>query len=253
MRSDGLINRKGWIKVNKADVAYLGEQLNNASTSPKAVWLALLTLADERRAAKFKVSVNLIASIAAVSRGTTKSALKSLAENEFITIAHHRIPGRKEWDECTYTLLRGEYAASRSVNNCPRSVNSGAQNSDQCIKPAQTAKNLPPLPTVSEADKVYVLRFREIRTEYQDAARFPDIEIAAALAACPPGPDRERGFDDLERAARPPQPCPRKPLPMLRSYMQTAAQGPKVERRKKHDKKHRSGEFAEPSQPVPVL
>ena len=255
MHPDGLTARKGWIKVSKADMAFLGEQLNVASASPKAVWIALMTLADEQRTDRVNAAVGLIASVADVSRPTAKRALNTLTALRFITVEHHRVPGRKEWGESTYTLLRGEYAAPRSVQFEPRSVHGHANNLNQCLKTAETSKTIPPPPPAGELS-YFVVRFRRIRKEFENP-QLQDHQIAEAVAACPAGEDRERGFADFERDAATALKGMDNPLKMLRAYMAKAAEGPKPERGVHHGKVKRTrdtaGQFPEPVREIKQL
>ena len=111
-----LIRRRGWIAVQKAEVALLIEQCGERAPTVCMTWLALLTIANDRRTGTFKVGVNVIRHLAGPSLRTVKSALYKLAELDFIKAEPNHIPGSKERDANTYTLLRGQ-ACNKSTTH----------------------------------------------------------------------------------------------------------------------------------------
>lgn len=123
-----LIKHKGWIKFNKAENELLNQQLGEKSASAKAVWLALLILANERRVngkdpEHFTVRVTLIAHVAGVSYKTTQRMLKELEQLKLLKIAGGNTP-----EGCTYQLNRieGTQDLKTQVNDkpsaCPTSL-----------------------------------------------------------------------------------------------------------------------------------
>ena len=102
--------RKGWIKVAKADIAFINAHAG-ASSSATAVWLSMLTLANDRRSTHFNVPIRLIARIAGVCYRTANRQLFFLEKAGFIKVRRRR-GGR--WrpprESSHYTLLRGTEA-----------------------------------------------------------------------------------------------------------------------------------------------
>jgi hypothetical protein len=100
-----LVRRRGWIAVQKADIALLNEQCGGSSATTCVTWLALLIIANDRRQSTFKIGINVIRYLAGPSLRTVKTALQKLAELDFIKIEPNQVPGSKERDVNTYTLL----------------------------------------------------------------------------------------------------------------------------------------------------
>jgi hypothetical protein len=114
-----LVRRRGWVAVQKADIALLIEQCGERAATTCMTWIALLIIGNDRRDSVFKVGINVIRHLAGPSLRTVKTALSRLAELEFIKIEPNRVPGSKERDANTYILLRGgKVDYSKSVNNC---------------------------------------------------------------------------------------------------------------------------------------
>ena len=101
-----LVRRRGWFQVGKAEIALLNERCGAASASAKAVWLALLCLANDRQSLTFTIEANVIASLAGVCLRTTKTMLSKLEALEFVGINRHYDPSIRKNDPSTYTLLR---------------------------------------------------------------------------------------------------------------------------------------------------
>ena len=114
-----LVRRRGWVAVQKADIALLIEQCGERAATTCMTWIALLIIANDRRDSVFKVGINVIRHLAGPSLRTVKTALSRLAELEFIKIEPNRVPGLKERDANTYVLLRGgKVDRARSGNTC---------------------------------------------------------------------------------------------------------------------------------------
>jgi hypothetical protein len=114
-----LVRRRGWVAVQKADIALLIEQCGERAATTCMTWIALLIIANDRRDSVFKVGINVIRHLAGPSLRTVKTALSRLAELEFIKIEPNRVPGSKERDENTYAILRGgEINHAKPGNNC---------------------------------------------------------------------------------------------------------------------------------------
>ena len=125
-----LVRRRGWIAVQKADIALVVEQCGGTAATTCMTWIALLTIGNDRRTTKFKVRTNVIRSLAGTSLRTVKTALSRLTELGFIKIEPNRVPGSKERDANTYILLRGtRIHRAESGNNCTtgRANNSALQ------------------------------------------------------------------------------------------------------------------------------
>jgi hypothetical protein len=160
-----LIRRRGWFSVQKVDLALLREQCGEASPSTCMVWLALLTIENDRRTSSFQIGSNVIRSLSGVSLRTTKTALYRLEELEFIKIVPNKVPGSKQCDANTYVLLRGWKASSeRSGNGCTTG----------------RAKD--------GADSLH-RSFKESASALEESASAPEtaLRATAAGAACPPG------------------------------------------------------------------
>jgi hypothetical protein len=114
-----LVRRRGWIAVQKADIALLIEQCGETAATTCMTWLALLIIANDRRDPVFKVNINVIRHLAGPSLRTVKTALSRLGELGFVKIEPNRVAGSKERDANTYILLRGaRIDRPKSVNNC---------------------------------------------------------------------------------------------------------------------------------------
>jgi len=113
-----LVRRRGWVAVQKADVALLVEQSGESAATTCMTWIALLIIANDRRASVFKVGINVIRHLAGPSLRTVKTGLKRLADLGFIKMEANRVPDSKERDANTYVLLRGGKIDARSANNC---------------------------------------------------------------------------------------------------------------------------------------
>lgn len=114
-----LVRRRGWIAVQKADIALVVEQCGETAATTCMTWIALLTIGNDRRTTIFKVRINVIRSLAGTSLRTVKTALSRLTELGFIKIEPNRVPGSKERDANTYILLRGTKIHRAELgNNC---------------------------------------------------------------------------------------------------------------------------------------
>jgi len=117
-RATCAVRRRGWIAVQKADIALLIEQCGESAATTCMTWIALLIIANDRRSTVFKVGINVIRYLAGPSLRTVKTALQRLAELDFIKIEPNRVPGSKEREVNTYILLRGgKIDHAKSVNN----------------------------------------------------------------------------------------------------------------------------------------
>ena len=114
-----LVRRRGWIAVQKAEIALLVEQCGATAATTCMTWIALLIISNDRGTSVFQVGINVIRHLAGPSLRTVKTALRRLAELGFVKIEPNRVPGSKERDENTYVLLRGSKTdRTKSVNNC---------------------------------------------------------------------------------------------------------------------------------------
>ena len=114
-----LVRRRGWFPVGKSEIALLNEQCGAASASVKAVWLALLCLANDRQSVTFQIEANVICSLAAVCLRTTRTALAKLEELGFVRIERYYDPDTSRNDPSTYTLLRScNKYTTPSGNDC---------------------------------------------------------------------------------------------------------------------------------------
>ncbi|HEY2626273.1 MAG TPA: hypothetical protein VGI41_05925 [Candidatus Udaeobacter sp.] len=84
--STRLVRRRGWIAVQKADIALLIEQCGQSAATTCMTWIALLIIGNDRRTTVFKVGINVIRYLAGPSLRTVKTALQRLAELGFIKI-----------------------------------------------------------------------------------------------------------------------------------------------------------------------
>jgi hypothetical protein len=117
--SSRLVRRRGWIAVQKADIALLVEQCGETAATTCTTWIALLMIGNDRRTTIFKVGTNVIRHLAGPSLRTVKTALRRLADLGFVKIEPNRVLGSKERDENTYVLLRGsKLDRNKSVNDC---------------------------------------------------------------------------------------------------------------------------------------
>jgi hypothetical protein len=113
------VRRRGWIPVQKADIALLIEQCGESAATTCMTWIALLIIANDRRSTVFKIGINVIRYLAGPSLRTVKTALNRLVELGFLKIEPNRMPDSKERDANTYVLLRGgKIDHAKSVNNC---------------------------------------------------------------------------------------------------------------------------------------
>jgi hypothetical protein len=144
-----LVRRRGWIAFPKADLALLNEQCGGSSATTCVTWLALLIIANDRRQSTFKVHINVIRHLAGPSLRTVKTALQKLVELDFVKIEPNLLPGSKERDANTYTLLRFREFVNRTSCNQKAlgHANSGAfslhGNSEQSASACQTSASAP--------------------------------------------------------------------------------------------------------------
>lgn len=99
-----LIRRGGYFPTPKADYALLNERCGGKTASAKAVYAAMLQIANDRSTATFTVEINVIRSVAGVSLRTAKSMLDILEDLGLIHIKRRREPGTKENAPSTYTV-----------------------------------------------------------------------------------------------------------------------------------------------------
>jgi hypothetical protein len=116
-----LVRRRGCIAVGKAEIALLNETCGSAAASAKAVWIALLILANDRQTGSFTTTANVIKSLAGLSHKTTKVMLCRLEDLAFLKIERHYNPATRQNDPSDFTLLRsGNKYPTPSGNYYPR-------------------------------------------------------------------------------------------------------------------------------------
>lgn len=238
MHASGL-TWKGWFPMPREEIAIINQQLGTTarSSSARAVFEALCDLANTRRSLTFEAPIALVAHVAGVAYKTAQTRLRDLKQLGVIAIES---PATGGLDVPHRYTLRSASLTKRTANQTP----------DTLPTSIKTEKNITPPPP--QEFLPLIIRFRKIRPECANPL-ITDASIISAIEACPAGPDRERGFSEFERDARIASQI--KPLRMLQSYMQTAAQGPKQPKGNHHgkSKRDRSGEYAEPDRLLPKL
>lgn len=115
-----LSRRRGWFRVNRADVALIIEHGgdNDKKVSPaalQALWLAILDEADEARGRSFKAAISFLARKAGLSKRTAANGLPILQK---LGLIRQRTQWNKEtgqFSNSEWELLEAQDAPSAKV------------------------------------------------------------------------------------------------------------------------------------------
>ncbi len=97
--------RYGWFRVHRADIARIVQHCQpGKSASVICTWLALLDMANQRKAESFDVGVGVLCSISGLSRRTIFDTFKVLENLGLLSRRKNPSQAGKFFDETTYSV-----------------------------------------------------------------------------------------------------------------------------------------------------